>query len=145
MTAAGVIRLERRMRATPESVFRYLTEPALWTRWQGRAVVLEPVPGGVFRVTMDEGQVVEGRFLEVEPNARVVVTWGWHGHPRMPPGTTTVEFDLVPDSGGTLLRLTHHGLPPDDLPMHQAGWDLYAERLATVVDGGDPGTDPNAS
>jgi uncharacterized protein YndB with AHSA1/START domain len=142
VTDGQLIRVEQRVAAPPASVFRYLTESELWSRWQGEQADLEPRPGGLFRVTMPGGQTVEGEYLEVEPDARVVISWGWREHPRMPPGTTTVEFDLIPDGAGTLLRLTHRGLPPEDLPIHRAGWDAFLPRLDRAARGLDPGPDP---
>ena len=137
-----VIRVERRVDAPPGDVFRYLTESALWARWQGESAQLDPVPGGRFVVQMAEGQIVEGEFVAIEADARVVITWGWQGHPRMPPGTTTVEFELVADGTGTIVRLTHRGLPPEDVPLHQVGWDTFLPRLAIAAEGGDPGPNP---
>ena len=32
--------------ASPEEVFRHLTDPAAMTRWMGQHAVLKPVPGG---------------------------------------------------------------------------------------------------
>lgn len=142
MSEGDEIRLERRVDAPPATVFRYLTESALWARWQGQSADLDATPGGGFVVRMGEGQVVEGRFVDVEPDARVVVTWGWQGHPRMPAGASTVEFELVADGSGTLVRLTHRGIPREDVPLHVAGWDLFLPRLELAATGGDPGPQP---
>ena len=142
MTESVVIHVERRIAAPPAAVFRYLTEADLWARWQGQSADLDPTPGGRFAVRMAEGQIVEGKFVGVEPDRRVVVTWGWQDHPRMPPGTTTVEFELTPDGDGTLVRLTHRGLPPEDLAIHRAGWDVFLPRLEVAATGGDPGPNP---
>jgi uncharacterized protein YndB with AHSA1/START domain len=142
MTESDVIHLERRIAAPPAAVFRYLTESDLWARWQGESAELDPTAGGRFRVTMAEGQVVEGVFVSVEPDRRVVLTWGWQQHPRMPPGTSTVEFELTPDGDGTLVRLTHRGIPADDVPIHRMGWDVFLPRLEVAASGGDPGPSP---
>jgi uncharacterized protein YndB with AHSA1/START domain len=143
VTAEGeTIRIERRIDAPPSAVYRYLTESSLWSRWQGRSADLDPVAGGRFQVQMAEDQIVEGTYVAVEPDTRVVITWGWRGHPRMPPGTTTVEFQLVADGSGTIVRLTHRGIPVDDLPLHRQGWAMFLPRLATAVAGGDPGPNP---
>lgn len=142
MNEEDVIRIERRVDAPAGAVFRYLTESALWARWQGHSADLEPQPGGRFTVTMAEGQVVEGSFVAVEQDARVVVTWGWQGHERMPPGTSTVEFELVPDGDATVVRLTHRGIPRDDVPIHRAGWEVFVPRLAIAATGRDPGPNP---
>ena len=142
MTDASVIRLERRVDAPPSAVYRYLTEGDLWARWQGEAADLDAVPGGRFAVRMAGGQVVEGQFVAVEPDVRVLITWGWQGHPRVPPGVSTVEFELIPDGSGTLVRVTHRGLPPEEVEIHRAGWDVFLPRLAVAAAGGDPGPSP---
>ena len=61
----------------------------------------------------------------------------------MPGGTTTVEFELVEDGSGTIVRLTHRGIPMDDLPLHRQGWAMFLPRLAIAVVGGDPGPNPS--
>jgi uncharacterized protein YndB with AHSA1/START domain len=142
MTESDVIRVERRVAGPPRTVFRYLTESALWARWQGESADLDPVPGGRFLVRMSGDQVVEGEYVVVERDARVVVSWGWRDHARMPPGTSTIEFELVPDGSGTLVRFTHRAIPPDDVAIHRAGWEVFLPRLEIAATGGDPGANP---
>ena len=61
----------------------------------------------------------------------------------MPPGSTTIEIDLVPDGDGTTVHFTHRDLPTEDAAgKHAHGWGHYLERLATAAAGGDPGADP---
>jgi uncharacterized protein YndB with AHSA1/START domain len=141
MTIEPVIRVERRIAAPPADVYAYLTESVRWARWQGESAEIEPVPGGLFRMTMANGATAEGRFIQLVPDARVVFTWGWHGSDALPPGTSTVEIELAADGDGTLLRLTHRDLPPDQQPVHRAGWDHFLPRLAIAAGGEDPGPD----
>jgi len=43
MTAgADAVIVERRVEASPETVFRFFTEPARWLRWQGVEAQLDP-------------------------------------------------------------------------------------------------------
>jgi uncharacterized protein YndB with AHSA1/START domain len=137
----GVLHVERRIAAQPSDVYSYLTDSVRWARWQGDSAEIEAVPGGIFRMVMPNGTTAEGRFVSLVPDAHVVFTWGWHGSPTVPPGSSTVEIELAPDGDGTLLRLTHRGLPPEDRPIHAAGWDHYLPRLEFVAAGGDPGPD----
>ena len=55
-----------------------------------------------------------GRFVEIEPDRRVVITSGWEmpGNP-VAPGSSIVEIDLVPDGGETIVRLIHRDLPDE--------------------------------
>jgi hypothetical protein len=60
------------------------------------------------------------------------------------PGSSLVEIDLVEEPpDGTLLRLTHTGLPTvEQCAGHAEGWAHYLERLAEIAVGRDPGPDP---
>jgi uncharacterized protein YndB with AHSA1/START domain len=137
----GDIRLERRIDAPADVVYAYLTDGPKWARWQGIAVDAQPRPGGGYAVTMPNGQVASGYFVELVPNRRVVFTWGWVGDGALPPGSSTVEIELVAEGEQTLVRLTHRGLPPPALEIHVAGWEHYLPRLALVVTGEEAGPD----
>jgi uncharacterized protein YndB with AHSA1/START domain len=137
----GELRIERRIAAQPSDVYSYLTDSVRWARWQGDSAEIEAIPGGVFRMVMANGTTAEGRYVQLVPDARVVFTWGWQGSPTVPPGSSTVEIELAPDGDGTLLRLTHRGLPHEGRAIHAVGWDHYLPRLAIVAAGGDPGPD----
>ena len=137
-----VLTQEIRIDAQPETVFSYFTDPVRLVRWKGRAATLDPRPGGVYRVEVSDENVVLGEYVEVTPYSRVVFTWGWENG-VLPPGASTVEIDLEPVEGATLLRLTHRDLPtPDSVAAHGEGWTHYLPRLAEVAAGGDPGPDP---
>src|SRR5215213_4023695 len=115
---SGVVEQEVRIDARPETVFAHFVDPARLVRWKGTDAVLEPRPGGTYRVVVG-GHVVRGEYVEVVPNRRVVFTWGWEGegHP-LPPGASTVEVTLTPDGDGTLVRLRHSGLSPQMREAH---------------------------
>jgi uncharacterized protein YndB with AHSA1/START domain len=131
-----------RIRARPETVFRYLTDATSYRRWMGHDVELDPRPGGLYRVRIPGRPAVEGRYLVVVPPERVVFTWGWVGSAEVPPGSTTVEIDLTPEGDGTVLRLVHRGLPTAPArAQHTQGWDHYLDRLSKASIGVDPGPD----
>jgi uncharacterized protein YndB with AHSA1/START domain len=73
---------------------------------------------------------------------RLAYSFGWEGSEAVPPGSSLVEIDLIEQSDGTLLRLTHTGLPnADQCDGHAKGWAHYLDRLTTVAAGRDPGPD----
>ena len=142
-TATHEVEVLMRIAAPPEAVFPYLVEPDRYVRWQGVKAELDPRPGGVFRVWMDEENVASGSYVELDPPSRVVITWGWEGNPALPPGSTTVEFSLTADGDGTMLLLRHTGLPDaGSAAMHEEGWQLVTGRLGVAAQGGDPGPMP---
>ena len=141
------ITVTRRIRAAPERVYRFFTDPALWARWQGTSAIVDAQPGGVLQVAMGAGEsgLAQGRFVDLNPFERIVFTWGWASSPlsTLPPGSTVVTVHLRPDGDGTLVTLTHDLLPEGEREIHEAGWSLYLDRLVTVAEGGDPGPDPS--
>ncbi|MGH8958779.1 MAG: SRPBCC family protein [Acidimicrobiia bacterium] len=127
--------VERRIAASPASVYAYLTEADKWIRWQGARATLDPRAGGIFSLSMPDGANARGEFVELIPDAKVVFTWGWLDHPDLPPGSSIVEIELVPDGSGTMVTLTHRGLPEKEVPIHAEGWNHYLPRLAAVAQG----------
>jgi uncharacterized protein YndB with AHSA1/START domain len=119
-TASQEFRLEIRIDASPETVFALLTEPTRMKTWLAELVEADSRPGGVFRISGPHGVSIEGTYLEVVPNRKVVFTWG--GVEGVKPGQSTVEFLLEPDGAGTLVRLRHYGLPAPSVEPHRRGW-----------------------
>jgi uncharacterized protein YndB with AHSA1/START domain len=129
--------------ASPETVWELLVDPDLAIRWMGQVATLDVRPGGGYRVEVIPGHTASGEFVEVDRPRRLVHTWGWEGESGVPPGSSTVEYELVPNGNGTLLRFTHRDLPSAEAAeSHAHGWDHYLERLETAAAGGDPGPDP---
>ncbi len=142
MTDPRVIEVVRRVDASPEEVWPYLTDGELWRRWQGVEARVEAVPGGVYRMEMADGSYASGKVVEVVPYRRIAFTWGWTGAPfALEPGSTRVEITLEPDGDGTLVRLVHRDLPDDLRAPHDQGWIHYLGRLAIAASGADPGED----
>jgi uncharacterized protein YndB with AHSA1/START domain len=80
--------------AEPAHVFAYLTEPQALVRWMGEFARLDPAPGGEFAVDIN-GVPVRGRYLELDPPHRLLISWGHAGSSRLPPGASTVEITLT--------------------------------------------------
>jgi len=132
-----------RVRARPETIFRYFTDPLLYRRWMGSDAELDARPGGLYRVRFPGRPAVEGRYVAVDPPDRLVFTWGWVGNAEVPPGSTIVEVDLTVEGQETVLRLVHRGLPSEaDRTQHEEGWRHYLDRLSKIAAGVDPTPDP---
>jgi uncharacterized protein YndB with AHSA1/START domain len=135
------LKVEQVIDASPSTVYRYLTESDRWAMWQGATASLDPRPGGRFSMVMGNGMEAEGQFVELVPNHRVVFTWGWVGHPDLPPGSTKVEIVLTEEHAGTRVVLTHSSLPETELDQHRVGWLHHLPRLNDAATGLDPGPD----
>jgi uncharacterized protein YndB with AHSA1/START domain len=138
-----VVRRETHIAAPPAAVFALLTDPEKILRWMGTEAQMEPRPGGLYLVNVTGARCARGSFREVVPVHRLAYSFGWDGSEVVPPGSSLVEIDLIEQPNGTLLRLTHTGLPSaEQCAGHADGWAHYLGRLAEVAAGRDPGPDP---
>jgi uncharacterized protein YndB with AHSA1/START domain len=130
-----------RIAARPEVVFEFFIDPVKMVQWKGVDAMLDPRPGGTYRVNVTGKEVALGEYLEIVPYSRIVLTWGWEGSP-IAPGSTRVEITFAPDGDGTILKLRHSGLAGEAVLQHAEGWDHFLARLALAATGQDPGPDP---
>jgi len=127
--------------APPERVYEYFVKPEAIVTWMGDYALLEASPGGRFAIDV-KGAPVRGRFLDLDPPRRLVISWGYAGSDDLPPGTSTVEIRLTAERGGTRVELEHRDLPASQRPGHVSGWQHYLGRLTVAATGADPGPDP---
>ena len=127
-----VIVATEHIKAPPEVVFPYFTDPALIVTWIGNRAELDPQPGGVFSLDMGES-LARGTYITVDPPYRVVFSWGIPGSEVLPPGGSIVEVVLTPDGDDTMVVLTHRGLPSSQIGGHRAGWEHQLGRLPAAA------------
>jgi uncharacterized protein YndB with AHSA1/START domain len=139
-----VVRRETQIAAPAATVFAFLTDPRKILSWMGAEASTELHPGGLYLVkgVGERANVARGEFREVVPVHRLAYSFGWEGREEVPPGSSLIEIDLIERDGGTLVRMTHSGLPnAAQCASHDRGWAHYLARLATAAAGGDPGVD----
>lgn len=108
------IQITRDFDASPDRVFRAMTDPALVARWLGpdstetRIDRWEARTGGSYRYSMwrggEEIASFYGSFHEVRPHQRLVQTFTWEGAPDGVSLDTSVFEDL--GDGRTRMRQT---------------------------------------
>ena len=144
MVEAFIVRRETQIAAPPATVFAFLTDPDKIVSWMGSEAQTETHPGGLFLLKgINSRAVARGAFREVVPVHRLAYSFGWDGDEEVPPGSSLIEIDLIDRDGGTLLRMTHSGLPnAAQCAGHAKGWAHYLGRLGIAAAGRDPGADP---
>ena len=132
------VRCEAQIPAPPATVFAFLIDPDKLMRWIGSGAEMEAHPGGLYLLKdVALRRTARGTFREVVPVHRLAYSFGWDNLPEMPPDSSLVEIDLIERDGGTLLRLTHTGLPNEaERDGHEKGWRHYLDRLAVAAAGG---------
>jgi uncharacterized protein YndB with AHSA1/START domain len=145
MTEPLVVRRETQIAAPPATVFAFLTDPEKILSWMGTEATTEAHAGGLYLLKGCGGQrarTARGAFREVVPVHRLAYSFGWEGDEEVPPGSSLIEIDLIDRDGGTLLRMTHSGLPnAAQCAGHDRGWAHYLDRLAIAATGRNPGID----
>lgn len=135
-------------------VWRMWTEPDHFAAWYGPAGASVPVaeldvtPGGRRRVCLEmtgpDGPMqmwFVGEFVEIDPPARLVYTESMGdadgnalGPDRLPPGhpaSTEVRVKLEARGAGTVLTVTHVGVPADSAGA--TGWNMALDSLALYL------------
>jgi len=112
-TAGEVAAIERRieLRASPERVWRALTEADELAAWFGQRCEIDLRPGGDAWFEWDEGGRYQARVEVVEPVRRLVVRWAAEQDQAVDDGLSTVlEWTIEPGrDGGSILRLRESG------------------------------------
>ena len=142
MPEAFVVQRETQIAAPRASVFAFLTDPEKIVQWMGTEATTEPHPGGLYLLKGIGRASARGTFREVVPVHRLAYSFGWEGDEEVPPGSGLIEIDLIEQNGGTLVRMTHSGLPTEaQRDSHAKGWAHYLGRLTKAAAGEDPGPD----
>jgi uncharacterized protein YndB with AHSA1/START domain len=124
----------------PEEVYGYLTEERKLEKWFPSSAKTEPKPGGTYEFAFKtpDGKADherEGTFGKLEPGKHVEYDWDFGA------GPTTVKFDIQGNGSGSHVVLTHEGFGStpamkEAYQMHDKGWGMFMNNLASVVSGG---------
>lgn len=139
----GLILATVEIAATPERVFRAITDPKELPMWWGSDDTYRTTKhaadlrvGGKWR-SEGKGQDgtefhVEGEYVEIDPPRKLVQTWvaPWDGN-----HVTTITYRLEPIDGGTRVTLRHHGFAgrADSCRSHTEGWERVLGWLTAFV------------
>lgn len=127
----GVVRLERRLAATPEEIWPLLVEPEEVAIWLAE-LTIEPRVGGAYTLSFENtASVSRGHITAFAPPTLLEYRW-YEGEAI----ESLVRFELRPDGGATELVLTHTLLnSASGLHEYAAGWHAHLDLLAARVAG----------
>lgn len=146
------VRVDRIFAATPERLYRAWLDPKLISRWLAPGdmnvsyVDVEERVGGRYRIWQEHHGAAkggcEGEVLELIPNERIVLRWGWAGpeHDAGPvyDSILTITFNAMSD-GNTAMTLVHERLDaiaavrPDIATQVDRGWAITLNKLPAAL------------
>jgi uncharacterized protein YndB with AHSA1/START domain len=145
-TEFGTIEREIHIEASPDIVYRVVSEPEHLSQWWPDEAELEPSTGGTGRISFvrPEGTKLEAlTVVEADPPRRFAFRWTYDdGLVAAPDNSLLVTFDLTPSGGGTLLKMTETGFREmgweaavleETYLEHSQGWDHFMARLDEYV------------
>jgi uncharacterized protein YndB with AHSA1/START domain len=146
-------RVARRIRASPESVYRALVDAdavAAWRVPDGMSAVVHEFDariGGTFRISLTyespdrQGKTAgatdtyHGRFVELAPNERVVEELEFETSDAALGGVMRVITTLAGTDGGTDVVMLHDGLPAGVSQQdNELGTRMALDKLAALVE-----------
>jgi uncharacterized protein YndB with AHSA1/START domain len=143
----------RVIRASPETLYRALLDPTSLISWlppRGMKADIErfePREGGSYRMVLtyegaehrgkssEHSDVVEGRFVELVPNVRVVQRAEFESDDPAFAGPMTMTWSLTPVAAGTEVAVSCENVP-DGISRedHAAGLESSLANLAAFVE-----------
>jgi uncharacterized protein YndB with AHSA1/START domain len=125
-----VIEFTRRLRHSPETVWRALTEPDHLAAWFPTTIDGERAAGAPLRFAFRdmEAEPFDGEMLAFEPPSLMEFRWG----------DDILRFEVRPDGDGSVLSLTDRVEEAGKAARDGAGWHAKLDLLAYEVDGGKP-------
>ena len=127
--------LEREVviRAPRATVFRFFTDSARFASWWGEGSTIEARAGGAVRILLPGGARASGEVLALEPDARIVFTYGYDAGAPIPPGGSRVTVALADDPAGTRLHLRHDVADATARDLHVQGWRFQLSLFANAA------------
>ena len=122
--------------ASPERVWRALTDPEELAHWFPDKAEVDLRPGGSGSWAWDKHGRFAVKFEIIDPPRHLA--WRWSRDPKVPVDvgvTTRVEFTLTPrHDGGTALRLEETGFTTEEHhTQNMSGWDRELGELVAFL------------
>lgn len=144
----------RTILATPRAIFRAFTDPEALANWRAPAGMsaevhcFDPRQGGGYRMvlryedstgatgkTSSMTDVVKARFLEIEPDTRIVEAIIFESDNPIFAGTMTLTTTMVAVNGGTKVSFVAEDVPEGiSEEEHRRGMESSLKNLANLLE-----------
>ena len=124
------ITFTRRLRHSPDKVWRAVTEPEHLATWFPQEIVGERRAGAALKFVSAQGDAFEGEMVVFDPPSVMELLWG----------TDRLRIEVRPDDegDGSVLTLTDTITEIGKAARDAGGWHECLDRLAHVLEGTEP-------
>ena len=128
MTAVDDVDLEFELPASPDVVFGHLTRIDLLTTWWPTGGTTDPREGGEYVLHWHgPGVTLRGRYVVVDPPARLQFTWSWDHDDD----DSVVSIELMSSTAdATSMRIRQTASSTEERDGYVEGWTYFIGRLA---------------
>ena len=132
-THAHMVRFDRALAATPETVWNVLTDFTRLPQWYGNGA-LEKKVGGAVRLM---GNHIRGTVTQWQPPRKLAYSWNVFGSndEASPYPESYLTLELSPQVSGTMLTLTHLPVLEQFEKVNAMGWHTYLDMVKAAVTG----------
>ena len=151
-TASDALRLRVRIEAPPDAMVKAITEPDLMTEWLAESVEVAPDRYEFWGRYVPQGDRARQRPIDIDPARGVRLAWELDGSAggavlagsaggavlAGSAGGEPSEVDLSVEADGergSVVELTHTGVPGESYPALNAFWHLALTNLAARGEG----------
>jgi uncharacterized protein YndB with AHSA1/START domain len=132
MNQPKAIELSIRIAASPETVFRFFSDPQRYKLWMGDQSTMNPGSSGVLTVSFGPGPTAVGKMVEWEESKKIVFLWSHQGDEAAVPSRVTITLKEIEE--GTLVTLRHEGIIEQvEREGTASGWRHYLSALTNAV------------
>jgi uncharacterized protein YndB with AHSA1/START domain len=154
MTDSQIHVATRTILATPRAIYRAFLDPETIPSWRppsgmtAKIFRFDPAPGGGYRMAFvyedvaagpgkssADADIVEGRFVELLPEEKIVEAVRFESDDPAVAGTMTITTTLTPVRDGTKVTFTAENVPSGiNEADHRAGMESTLRNLANLLE-----------
>ena len=131
------LKFKQSIAAPPSEIYDCFTNGAAFCEWFCDVAQLDVCLGGHLYLGWESGYFMNGEYLELSPDEKVVFSWQGVGEPV----ATRVKVAFKSQPEGTLLVVTHQGIGPDITWKNKRkelkkNWKRLLKNLQSVLESG---------
>ncbi|MCM3782011.1 SRPBCC family protein [Neobacillus mesonae] len=128
LNGVRIISFERYLKHPMEKVWQAITTPERIADWLTAQAEFELIVGGKITLRWENGDIVNGEFLQINPPYELAFTWV-----EQASGDSVVRWKLREEGEGCRVHLTHTFNEASMISGFLAGWHVHLDVLDQIL------------